>query len=60
VRALGEEAEADRAGLERRAMAHDPGCPPDIFGPVEPGTSGRHHRSDRDRGRQERDSRDER
>jgi hypothetical protein len=44
VRALGEEAEADRAELERRAVAYDdPGCPPDLFGPDEPGTSERHH-----------------
>jgi hypothetical protein len=58
VRALGEEAEADRAELERRAMAHnDPGCPPDLFGPDESGTSERHHRADRDRGRQVRDER---
>jgi hypothetical protein len=56
VRALGEEANADRAELERRAMAHDDsGCPPDIFGPNEPDTSGRHHRADRDRGREDRD-----
>jgi hypothetical protein len=61
VRALGEEAEANQAELERRALAHDdPGCPPDLFGPDEPGTSRRHHRADRDRGRQERDDRDER
>ncbi len=34
VRALGEEAEANRAELEQRAVAHDdPGCPPDRFGP---------------------------
>jgi hypothetical protein len=32
VRALGEQADADRAELERRAIAHDPGCPPDILG----------------------------
>ncbi len=61
VRALGEEAEANRAELERRAMAHeDPGCPPDLFGPDEQGTSKRHHRTDRDRGREERDGRDDR
>jgi len=61
VRALGEEAEANRAELERRAMAHeDPGCPLDLFGPNEQGTSERHHRTDRDRGREERDDRDER
>jgi hypothetical protein len=61
ARALGEEAEADRAELERRAMAHDdPGCPPDIFGPDKPGTSERHHHTDRDRGREERDDRDDR
>ncbi len=47
VRAPGEEAEANRAELERRAMAHDdPGCPPDIFGPDEPGTSERHNHHD--------------
>jgi hypothetical protein len=41
VRSLGEEAEANRAELERRAIAYDdPGCPPDSFGPNEPGTSG--------------------
>jgi hypothetical protein len=61
VRALGEEAEADRAELERRAMAHDdPGCPPDLFGPDELGMPERHHRADPDRGRQERDDWDER
>jgi hypothetical protein len=61
VRALGEEAEADRTELERRAMAYDdPDCPPDSFGPDEPGTSERHHRADRDRGWQERDWRDDR
>jgi hypothetical protein len=61
VRALGEEAEANRAELERRAIAHnDPGCPPDIFGPDKPGTSQRHHRADRDHSRQQRDDRDER
>jgi hypothetical protein len=61
VRALGEEADADRAELERRAMGHDdPGCPPDILGPDERGTSERHHRTDRDRGREERDGRDDR
>jgi hypothetical protein len=39
---LGEEAEANGAELERRAIAYDdPGCPPDSFGPNEPGTSGR-------------------
>jgi hypothetical protein len=49
VRALGEEADADRAELERRAVAYDdPGCPPD-----------RYHRADRDRSRQDRDDRDE-
>jgi hypothetical protein len=62
VRALGEEAEADRADraeLECRAMAYDdPGCPPDSFGPDEPGRSERHHRTDR--GRDERDGRDDR
>src|SRR6266511_801950 len=58
VRALGEEAEADRAELERRALAHDdPGCPPDLFGPDEPATSERQHRADHDHGRQERDER---
>jgi hypothetical protein len=57
VRALGEEAEADRAGLEQRALAYDdPGCPPDLFGPDEPGTSERQH----DRDGLERDERDER
>jgi len=61
VRALGEEADADRAELERRAIAHDdPGCPPDLFGPDKPGTSERHLERYRDRGRQERDERDER
>ena len=61
VRALGEEAETDRAELEQRALAYDdPGCPPDLFGPDEPGTPERHHRTDRDCGRQERDGRDER
>jgi hypothetical protein len=61
MRALGEEAEGNRAELERRAMAYDdPGCPPDIFGPDEPGTSEQRHRADRDRGRQDRDQRDER
>ena len=60
VRALGEEAEANRAELERRAIAHDdPGCPPDIFGQDKPGTSERHNRTDRDRGREERDDRDD-
>jgi hypothetical protein len=59
VHALGEE--ADRAELERRAMAHDdPGGPPDLFGPDQPGTSQRHHCTDRDRGRQERDDRNDR
>ena len=44
VRALGEEADADQAELEQRAAAYDdPGCPPDLFGPDEPGTSERHH-----------------
>jgi hypothetical protein len=57
VRALGEEAEANRAELEPRATAHDdPGCPPDIFGPDEPGTSERNRR-DRDRQRDDRDER---
>ena len=61
VRALGEEAKANRTELERRSMAHDdPGCPPDLFGPDEPGTSEQHHRADRDRGREERDGRDDR
>jgi len=61
VRALGVEAEADRAELERRALAHDdPGCPPDLLGPEEPDTSKRHTRAGRDRGRRERDDRDER
>ncbi|HEY5989487.1 MAG TPA: hypothetical protein VIV12_24385 [Streptosporangiaceae bacterium] len=42
-------------------MAHnDPGCPPDLFGPDNPGTAERRHRADRDRGRQERDDRDDR
>jgi hypothetical protein len=60
VRALGEEADANRTELERRAMAHDdPGCPPGIFGPDKPGTSERHHRTDRDRSQQGRDERDE-
>ncbi len=57
VRALGEEVEANQAELEQRALAYDdPGCPPDLFGPDEPGTSERHH----DRDRLERDERDER
>ncbi len=44
MRALGEEADADRAELERRALAHgDPGCPPDLFGPDKPGTAEHHH-----------------
>jgi hypothetical protein len=61
VRALGEETEADRAELEQRAMAYDdPGCPPDLFGPDEQGTSERHQRTNRDRGREERDGRDDR
>jgi hypothetical protein len=61
VRALGEEVEANRAELERRVMAHDdPGCPPDIFGPDEQGTSERRHRTGRDHGWQEREGRDER
>jgi hypothetical protein len=43
VRALGEEAEANRAELKQRAVAYDdPGCPPDLFGPDAPGTSERH------------------
>ncbi len=59
VRALGEEADANRAELEQRALAHDdPGCPPDLFGPDESGMSERHHNHDRDR--LERDERDER
>ncbi len=62
VRALGEEVDADRAELEQRALAYDdpgcPGCPPDLFGPDELGTSERHH--DHDRDRLERDERDER
>ena len=59
VRALGEEADANRAELAQRAVADDdPGCPPDRFGPDEPGTSERHHDPDRDR--LERDERDER
>jgi hypothetical protein len=61
VRALGEEAEADRDELEQRALAYDdPGCPPDLLGPDKPSTSGRHHRADRDRSRRERDDRDDR
>jgi hypothetical protein len=61
VRALGEQADADRAELERRAVAYDdPGCPPDLLGPDEPGASGRHHDHDRDRGGLGRDDRDER
>ncbi len=59
VRALGGEAEANQAELEERALAYDdPGCPPDLFGPDEPGTSERHH--DHDRDRQDRDDRDDR
>jgi hypothetical protein len=47
VRALGEEAEADRAEPEQRALAYDdPGCPPDLFGPDEQGTSERQHNHD--------------
>jgi hypothetical protein len=58
LRALGEEANANRAELERQTMAHnDPGCPPDIFGPDESGTSERNNRTGRYRGRQERDER---
>jgi hypothetical protein len=38
----------------------DSDCPPGIFGPDKPGTSERHRRIDRDRGRQERDQRDDR
>ncbi len=52
VRSLGE-AEANRAELERRAIASDdPGCPHHSFGPNEPGTSGRRtsERGGRDRG----------
>ncbi len=57
VRALGEEADADRAELEQHAVAYDdPGCPPGLFGPDESGTSERHP----DRDRLERDERDER
>jgi hypothetical protein len=57
VRALGEEAEANQAELEQRAMAYDdPGCPPDLFGPDQPGMTEWHH----DRDRLERDERDER
>jgi hypothetical protein len=60
VRVLGEQAEANRAELEPRAIPHDdPGCPPHIFGPDEPGTSERHQRTDRDRGWEERDDRDD-
>jgi hypothetical protein len=59
VRALGEEADANQAELERCAMAYDdPGCPPDIFEPDEQHPSQRHNRADRDR--QERDDRDDR
>ena len=47
VRALGEEAAADRVELEHRAVADDdPGCPPDLFGPDQPGTAAR--RNDHD------------
>jgi hypothetical protein len=63
VRALGEEAEAARRELEQRTMAYDdPGCPPDIFGPDEPGTSARRNneRGCRDRGREEREDRGDR
>jgi hypothetical protein len=61
VRALGEEAEANRAELERQALAHDDSsCPPDLFRPDEPGASARDHRADRNHGRQERDGHDER
>jgi hypothetical protein len=57
VRALGEEAEANRAELEQRALAYDdPGCPPDLFGPDQPSATERQH----DRHRLERDERDER
>ena len=59
VRALGEEADANQAELEQRAVAYDdPGCPPDLFEPDEPNTSERRH--DHDRDRLERDERDER
>jgi hypothetical protein len=59
VRALGEEAEANRAELERRALAHDdPGCPPNR--PPRTGPFERHSRADHDRSRQERDDRDDR
>jgi hypothetical protein len=63
VRALGEEADANRAELERRAMAYDdPGCPPDRFGSHEPGTSERRttDRGRHDRSWRERDDRDDR
>jgi hypothetical protein len=61
LRALGEEAQANQAELEQRAMRYDDsGCPPDLFGRGEPGASERHHRTDRDRSRLERDDRDDR
>jgi hypothetical protein len=57
VRGLGEEAEANRAELEHRAITHDdPGCPPNR--PPNTRPPQRHHRADR--GRQERDDRDHR
>jgi hypothetical protein len=59
VRALGEEAEANRAELERRAMAQDdPGCPPDRPHHTRP--SERHNHTDRDRSREEREDRSDR
>jgi hypothetical protein len=63
VRALGEETEANRAELERRAMARDdPGCPPDLWESDEAGPSDRHNdnRADRDRCRHERNDRSDR
>jgi hypothetical protein len=59
VRALGEEAQANRAALEQRALVHkDAGCPPDIFGRDEPDTSQPHRATSRNQ--QEHDERDER
>jgi len=47
VRALGEQADANRAELERRALVYDdPGCPPDLFAPDEPSATERHHDHD--------------
>jgi hypothetical protein len=47
VRALGEEAEANQAELEQRALVYDdPGCTPDLFGPDQPGATKRPHDHD--------------